>query len=95
LGVLDDTTPAEVVARVLEDLQQLFHHHLSLAKAYRIEPLAGRILLIRPRETPVAQPIALDRGWRHLVQGVEVKFTPGHHHSMVQLPHVEQLAQLL
>ncbi|MCC7338153.1 MAG: amino acid adenylation domain-containing protein [Pirellulaceae bacterium] len=95
LGVLDDNSPPEVVARVLQDLQQLFHHHVQLSRAYRIQPLNGRIELIRPSDTPVALPVAHDRGWSHLARSVRVQFVSGHHHSMVQSPHVEQLAQII
>ena len=95
LGVLDDSSPPEVVARVLQDLQQLFYHHVELSRAYRIKPLNGRIELIRPSETPVALPVTHDRGWSHLAKSVRVHFVSGHHHSMVQPPHVEQLAQVI
>ncbi|MEO8270923.1 MAG: alpha/beta fold hydrolase, partial [Aureliella sp.] len=95
LGVLEDSSPPEVVARVLRDLQQLFHHHVQLSRAYRIQPLAGKIELIRPSETPVAQLGSKDRGWSHLARSTRVHFVSGQHHSMVQQPHVEQLAQII
>ncbi len=93
LGVIDDQSPPEVIARVLHDLQSLFHHHVKLSQEYRLEPLlAQRIELFRPREVPVDLPVSQDRGWRHLADSVAVHFVPGHHHSMVQPPHVESLA---
>lgn len=93
LGVLDDDSPAEVVARVLEDLQSLFHHHLNLATQYQLAPLQVDIDLFRPSEVPFDLQVSPDRGWRHLARWVNVRFVPGHHHSMVQPPHVQQLAQ--
>ncbi len=95
LGVIDDQSPPEVVARVLEELQHLFHHHVALAHAYRLAPLAANIDLFRPSETPFKIKVSPDRGWRHLVRAVTVHTIPGHHHSMVQSPNVEHLAQVI
>jgi amino acid adenylation domain-containing protein len=95
LGVIADAAPAEVVTRVLEDLRSLFHHHVKLANAYRLAPLAGHIDLFRPSETPCELRVAADRGWRHVAQRVTVHFVPGQHHSMVQSPHAEHLARRL
>jgi amino acid adenylation domain-containing protein len=95
LGVITEDAPAEAIARVLEDLRSLFHHHVKLANAYRLAPLAGHIDLFRPTQTPCALPVAPDRGWRHLAQHVTVHFVPGHHHSMVQSPHAQHLARRL
>lgn len=95
LGVLDEEASPEIVAKILEDLQRLFHHHVDLARVYQIEPLAAKILLCRPTEIPFALKVSPDRGWRFLAQTVGVHQVPGHHHSMVQPPHVQQLAQVL
>jgi thioesterase domain-containing protein/acyl carrier protein len=95
LGVLEEDSPAEVVTQVLRDLQNLFHHHVELAIQYRMQPLQGHIRLYRPTEVPFELQVSADRGWRHLAQSVEVHFVPGHHHSMVQPPHVKHLADRL
>ncbi len=92
LGVLDDGAPAEVVSHVLSDLQSLFHHHVELSRAYHLKPFAGHITLLRPADVPFELQVSDDRGWRHLAQQVHVHFVPGHHHSMVQPPHVQALA---
>ncbi len=95
LGVIDDQSPPEVVAQVLDDLQSLFHHHIQLACIYPIERFEGKIALFRPSEIPFDLNVSPDRGWRHLAREVSVCFVPGHHHSMVQPPHVQHLAQAI
>jgi amino acid adenylation domain-containing protein len=93
LGVLQDETPAEVVSQVLADLKQLFHHHLELATAYAPKWYDGTVSLIRPTEVPFELDVSEDRGWRCLARQVEVQYVAGHHHSMVQMPHVVALAK--
>lgn len=92
LGVIQDDTPAEVVQQALEDLKILFHHHVQLVNGYRMFPYDGRIILFRPSEVPFARQGSLDRGWSKLARQVEVSVVPGHHHSMVQMPHARALA---
>ncbi|MCA9126960.1 MAG: amino acid adenylation domain-containing protein [Planctomycetales bacterium] len=95
LGVLHDESPAEVVAQVLNDLQGLFHHHVSVVQSYRMQPLDVAVLLVRPREVPVQHDSSEDRGWGYLVNSVKVSFVPGHHHSMVQPPNVQEVAEAI
>ncbi|MEM8733780.1 MAG: amino acid adenylation domain-containing protein [Planctomycetota bacterium] len=92
LGVLEEDSPPEVVAKALEDLQQLFHHHVEVARHYRMHPISCPVQLLRPLETPVEVVANEDRGWRYLAKELVVDWVPGHHHSMVQPPHVVQLA---
>ena len=95
LGVVDETSPREVVKRVLDDLKNLFHHHVKLTSGYRIKPLAAPTLLVRPTEVPAQVKTSEDRGWRQLISDVDVRFVSGHHHSMVQAPHVSELARVI
>jgi len=95
LGVLSDETPKEVVHQVLQDLKFLFHHHVELTSHYRIEPLDVSVLLVRPKDVPVEVQTSKDRGWGKLVTDVQVRYVTGHHHSMVQMPQVAELAKLL
>jgi len=92
LGVLQEETPPEVVTQVLNDLKSLFHHHMELATRYQVRPYPGKITLIRPTEVPFEQHVSPDRGWRFIAQSVSVRYVSGHHHSMVQMPHVIELA---
>jgi thioesterase domain-containing protein len=92
LGVLSDDSPPDVVERALRELQGLFHHHVQLSRSYRPLPLAADVLLIRPREVPFELQVREDRGWSFLARSVQVRFVAGHHHSMVQQPHVQELA---
>tara|TARA_R110002049_G_scaffold4601_6_gene32874 strand:+ start:66130 stop:70293 length:4164 start_codon:yes stop_codon:yes gene_type:complete len=95
LGVVDETSPREVVEHVLADLKTLFHHHVQLTSRYQIQPLDVPTLLVRPTDVPVEVKTSIDRGWGKLVNDVDVKFVSGHHHSMVQQPHVNELAKII
>jgi amino acid adenylation domain-containing protein len=95
LGVLSDETPKEVVTQVLRDLKALFHHHVQLTSQYRLQPLDASVLLVRPSDVPFQVQTSRDRGWGKLVREVQVEFVSGHHHSMVQMPQVGQLAELI
>ena len=95
LGVIRPEASQEVVQQSLDELRQLFHHHVQLVNHYRVRPLSLRTILFRPQETPFTSQGDDDRGWSHLVDRVEVHWVPGHHHSMVQNPHVQQLAKTL
>lgn len=95
LGILAAQSAPEVIERVLSDLQSLFHHHVTLSRKYRLKPLKTKLLLLRPEEVPFDLKVTEDRGWRHLISDVEVRFVPGHHHSMVQAPHVKRMADVI
>ena len=95
LGVLDETSHEDVVKQVLEDLKNLFHHHVKLTSEYRIKPLDVPILLVRPTDVPVQVKTSKDRGWGNLARRVDVQYVSGHHHSMVQQPHVTELADVI
>ncbi len=92
LGVLHEETPPEVVTQVLNDLKSLFHHHMELATRYQVRAYPGEITLVRPTEVPFDQGLSADRGWRFIAKNVDVRYVSGHHHSMVKMPHVIELA---
>jgi thioesterase domain-containing protein len=95
LGVLNDDTPQAVVDQTLSELKHLFHHHLSVIGKQRLEPLNIPVLLIRPRDVPVAVGSTRDRGWSALAPDVTVEFVSGHHHNMVKPPGVNEIAKLI
>ncbi|MEL6109361.1 MAG: amino acid adenylation domain-containing protein [Planctomycetota bacterium] len=95
LGVLNDQAPRETVEQVIEDLRRLFAHHLALCEDYELEKLDVDVLLIRPREVPGTSDERPDRGWGRWVRSVKVADVAGHHHSMVQMPGVAELANHL
>jgi thioesterase domain-containing protein len=95
LGLIDSSVPVQVAHQVIDDLKRIFHHHMVLTDRYVVRPYPGRITLIRPSDVPFAVSTAHDRGWRKLAADVEVHFVPGQHHSMVQEPHVQDLARTL
>lgn len=92
LGVLEDNTPLELVQQTLQELQRLFHHHVSLANQYQLDRIETPITLFRPTEVPVQVVGPDDRGWSKLCADVNVIHVPGHHHSMLSPPHVDELA---
>ena len=92
LGLIEETAPEALVAKVLAELQRLFAHHAQLCGSYQPQALAVDAVLFRPQETPVEMAEPADRGWSRLLRSVEVCEVPGHHHSMVALPHVSALA---
>ncbi len=95
LGVLDDDTPQAIVDQALSELKHLFHHHLSVIGKHRLQPLEIPVLLIRPRDVPVAVDTSSDRGWSALSGDVTVEFVAGHHHNMVKPPGVNEIAKLI
>ena len=92
LGVLDEETPRETVERVIEDLRRLFAHHLKLCQDYELGTLDVDVLLLRPNEVPGKSDERVDRGWGRWVKSVNVAMVAGHHHSMIQMPGVAELA---
>lgn len=95
IGVLGDATPEVVVQRTLEELRSLFHHHVRLSLDYRLTPADLSVVLVRPREVPFGVSTADDRGWSAFASDVRVELVGGHHHSMVQQPHVRDLAGVI
>ena len=92
LGLIDEATPPELVHRVLGDLRTLFAHHVTLCQCHQPQwcPVDG--VVFRPMEVPFERGGPEDRGWSRFLRSVEVVMVPGHHHSMVALPHAVALA---
>jgi amino acid adenylation domain-containing protein len=95
LGLIEASVPISVVHQVLDDLKQIFHHHMVLTDQYVVRQYPGSITLFRPTDAPIAVEARHDRGWGAVAASVDVHFVPGQHHSMVQEPHVQALAQAL
>jgi thioesterase domain-containing protein len=95
LGLIESNVPMAVAHQILDDLKQIFHHHMVLTDHYVVRPYPGRITLIRPSDAPISVPTPRDRGWGRLAADVDVHFVPGQHHSMVKEPHVRDLARTL
>jgi thioesterase domain-containing protein len=96
LGLIEAHAPMGVVQQFLGDLKRLFHSHLQLAHEYALRPYPGRITLFRPLEVPVdVGPTPEHRGWGRLAGAIDVYFVPGQHHTMVNEPHVQVLAERL
>ncbi len=92
LGLIDEQAPPDLVDRVLADLRGLFAHHARLCAAHRPQPLSVDAVLFRPEEVPFDIGGPADRGWGELVRSLELRYVPGHHHSMVAPPHAAVLA---
>lgn len=90
--MIEATAPEALVSQVLADLQRLFSHHVQLCNQCTAQPLDTDGVLFRPQEVPVDVSGPDDRGWSQVLRSVEVSKVPGHHHSMVALPHASTLA---
>ncbi len=95
LGMLDAQAPEQLVTRVISDLKTLFSHHVALCERYRPRPVPVDAVLFRPREVPFDVGGPEDRGWGQFMRSVEVCRVAGHHHSMVAMPHVRELAAVI
>jgi thioesterase domain-containing protein len=95
LGILQDDNHEELAQQVISDLKSLFSHHVELCNRYRLGDYDGRIVLIRPREVPIAVSNSDDRGWRDFASIVDIRIVGGHHHSMVQPPHVREVGNAI
>src|SRR5205823_3737517 len=93
LGLVTEDAAPELVRQTLGDLKRLFHHHVRLAGEYALRPYPGRVTLFRPSDAPPTPPE--DRGWGRVATGVDDRFVPGQHHSMVKDPHAGVLAGAL
>jgi amino acid adenylation domain-containing protein len=80
----------------LRPLWTVFRANLEALARYRPRPYTGRVVLFRPQEHQTAVfPDSLAR-WRELAApGLAVHTVPGNHYTMLQRPHVTQLAQRL
>jgi thioesterase domain-containing protein len=62
---------------------------------YRAEPYEGKITLFQADEAIVKPRFAPSREWSRLCDDVELHVVPGNHLTVIQKPHVEQLAERL
>ncbi|WP_149499379.1 non-ribosomal peptide synthetase [Roseiconus lacunae] len=95
LGVLEESQPAAVVRKVIEDLQRLFAHHVGLCRDHVLNRLDLPCLLLRPAEVPVASDPRPDRGWGQWTGNVILETISGHHHSMIQGEGAREIAASL
>lgn len=95
LGLVNEQAPPSIVWQIVEDLKAAFRDHIVMASRYAIRPFPGKIVLFRPADAPFVPSGPADRGWANVAGDVEVHQVPGQHHSMVQPPHVRQLAAIL
>jgi amino acid adenylation domain-containing protein len=93
---LGPATLEELSAREdLRELFDLFAANRRAARAYRPGPYRGRVLLVRAAETAATSPAGLE-AWQGLAAGgAEVRVLPGDHYSLLRLPLVAALAELL
>ncbi|MES1244270.1 MAG: amino acid adenylation domain-containing protein [Acidobacteriota bacterium] len=89
LGIAGEEIDLSILARHLEGCES----RIEAARAYRPQPCASPILLVRPEEWSGIDP---KKGWRRLAKGgLRVERVPGHHGTMVQEPNVRELARLI
>ena len=74
----------------------LTYAFLRAAARYRPRPYPGRLVVVRAREGEGAGGIGPELGWSGLAAGgIEVHETPGTHHTLIDEPHVRELALTL
>ena len=62
-------------------------------KNYQIEPYPGKMILFRSEENKGVHDPSL--GWKNWVNEIEIIDVPGNHITMIQKPHVQELARKL
>jgi hypothetical protein len=74
-------------------LLRIFLTNIQASSAYRPQPYAGPITLLRTGQTFGQTGQSPDLGWRTLAAGgVEISRVPGHHLDVLRSPHVQVLA---
>ena len=78
----------------LRRLFEIFAANLRAAAEYQLQPLDGRLVVFLASETPAVDRESIVGIWRSLArEGVEVVSVPGDHYTMLQDPHVIDLAR--
>lgn len=67
--------------------------HWAAATHYQPEPYEGKIMLMRSKYQPLLQ-YQRALGWESLCQNVEVHILPCGHGELLELPHIQGIAQL-
>ncbi|HEU4322800.1 MAG TPA: amino acid adenylation domain-containing protein [Roseiflexaceae bacterium] len=79
-----------------EPLRRVFESNLQALWRYRPRSHAGPAVLFGATELQPARPEAVDAAWRSLATGgVRYHAVPGDHYTMLQVPHVQVLAERL
>lgn len=55
----------------------------------------GRVILFRTREGTSADPVGMEAAWSRVAPALEIRETTGNHDSMLAVPHVDKLAELV
>nr|WP_223759268.1 non-ribosomal peptide synthase/polyketide synthase [Myxococcus sp. RHSTA-1-4] len=86
---LDEEACAELRA-----LWEMFSRNRRASRRYVPQSFDGSLVVLRAAEGPA--DVEEDLGWRGLARGgVEVREVPGDHYSLVAVPQVERLAEVL
>jgi len=87
--------PADVDLSQTRRLVQVYRVNMSAMLRYQAQKYQGRITLFQASERRPEDPILPpEHGWQvYSDQAVAVISVPGKHHTMVNLPHVQTLAQ--
>ena len=84
------------VAALAPKHRKTLNGHLRALYEYHPPIYPGRVTLFRVQAIPLRRAYDPELGWGRLAEGgVEVKMIPGGHHSLLEHPHVEGLADEL
>jgi thioesterase domain-containing protein len=76
-------------------LQDVAQNNYRALRIYKAKPYEGCVGLFCAREEPEEFTEAKQKAWRMLVPSLELYDVPGDHLSMVEEPHVQELARQL
>jgi thioesterase domain-containing protein len=85
--------PDDADDRLARQIFSLFASNMRAVLNYRPKPYDGRITLFQAREAIVKERFEPAREWSRLCDDVELHFVPGNHLTLIQEPHVHELAQ--
>ena len=91
-----DGGPTKLSLRQVKKMYERLSIHVRLVEKYQAKHYPGRLTLFRVQDQNGPEWLGPTLGWDQLVDGgLEVRYVPGDHVTMLSIPHVEVLAQEL
>ncbi|MDB4894665.1 MAG: amino acid adenylation domain protein, partial [Firmicutes bacterium] len=95
IAVAQGLVPPDFDREQLRYLLAVFQANHRAVRRYTPKPYPGKAVLFVPEEEGAHKAAGAPR-WQELIGGgLDVRMTPGSHQTMVDLPHVQVLAQML
>ena len=87
--------PAEFDNAMAERMLRVSYALEHAAFSYQVEPLAAHVTLFQAQDEPVLPGIGAVLGWAEMVDSACTILTSGNHLSMVEQPHLADLAEAI